>query len=251
MSDAPKPPHAAPGKPVRTPLPRRFYEQATVGERDGAYALLLDGRGARTPARKPLAVPSRPVAEALAAEWEAQGEYIDPATMPLTRIVNSALDGVASQMDAVRDEIVRYAGSDLICYRADSPSALVERQDAAWSPLVAFARETLGARLVLAEGIVHVEQDRTVFDAISLAIADYDSVALAALHTIMTLTGSAIIALAVARGRLSAEEAWAAAHVDEDFQMEQWGRDEMALQRRAHRWREMQAAALIVGAGRA
>jgi chaperone required for assembly of F1-ATPase len=248
MSDAPKPSGALPGKPVRTPLPRRFYKEATVAERDGAYALLLDGRGARTPARKPLAVASRVVAEALAAEWEAQGEHIDPATMPITRIVNSAIDGVADQMEAVREEIVRYAGSDLICYRADGPSALVDRQDAAWSPLVAFARESLGARLVLAEGVMHVDQDRSVLDAVSLAIADYDLVSLAALHTVMTLTGSTIIALAVARGQVSVEEAWAAAHVDEDFQMEQWGTDEAALQRRAHRWREMQAAARILGA---
>jgi chaperone required for assembly of F1-ATPase len=250
MSDSPKPPAASPGKPVRAPLPRRFYEHATVGEGEGGYALLLDGRGARTPARKPLAVSSRPVAEALAAEWEAQGEHIDPATMPLTRIVNSALDGVATQMEAVREEIVRYAGSDLICYRADGPATLAERQEAAWSPLIAFARETLGARLALAEGVMHVEQDSSVLDAIALAIADYDAVSLAALHTIMTLTGSSVIALAVARGLLSAEEAWAAAHVDEDFQMEQWGRDELALQRRAHRWREMQAAAAILGAAR-
>jgi chaperone required for assembly of F1-ATPase len=251
MSETPKPSDTSPGKPARAALPRRFYKGATVGERDGAYALLLDGRGARTPARKPLAVSSKAVAEALAAEWAAQGEHIDPAAMPLTRIVNSALDGVAGQMEAVRNEIVRYAGSDLICYRADGPSTLVERQDAAWSPLVAFARETLGARMILAEGVMHVEQDRSVLDAIALAVAEYDAVSLAALHTVMTLTGSAIIALAVARGRLSAEEAWAAAHVDEDFQMEQWGRDEMALERRAHRWREMQAAALILEASRA
>jgi chaperone required for assembly of F1-ATPase len=240
-----------PKQPDRPLPPRRFYKEATVGEREEGYALLLDGRTAKTPAGKLLAVSSRPVAEAIAAEWDAQGERLDPAAMPITRIVNSALDGVASQMEAVRDEIVRYAGSDLICYRAESPSALVERQEATWSPLVAFARETLGARLAMAEGITHVAQDRSVLDAISLAVADYDPVSLAALHTVMTLTGSAIIALAVARGQLTAEEAWAAAHVDEDFQMEQWGRDEMALRRRTHRWREMQAAARILAATRA
>lgn len=240
-----------PKQPDRPLPPRRFYRQATVGEREGAYALLLDGRTAKTPAGQLLAVPSRRVAEALAAEWAAQGERLDPLAMPLTRIVNSAIDGVATQMEAVREEIVRYAGSDLICYRADNPATLAERQEAVWSPLVAFARETLGARLTLAEGVMHVEQDRSVLDAISLAIADYDAVELAALHTVMTLTGSPIIALAVARGRLTAEEAWAAAHVDEDFQMEQWGRDEMALERRAFRWREMQAAALILASARA
>lgn len=250
MSDAPKEPAASPGKAVRAPLPRRFYKEATAAERDGAYALLLDGRGAKTPARNPLAVSSKAVADALAAEWDAQGEHIDPATMPVTRIVNSAIDGVATQMGAVRDEIVRYAGSDLICYRAGEPASLVERQEAAWSWLVGFAREEIGARLVLAEGVMHVEQDRSVLDAVALAIADYDAVRLAALHTVMTLTGSAILAIAVARGRLSAEEAWGAAHVDEDWQMEQWGRDEMALQRRANRWREMQAAAVILEAVR-
>jgi chaperone required for assembly of F1-ATPase len=250
MSETPNQPPASPGKPVPTPLPRRFYKEAGIGERDGAYALLLDGRGAKTPARKPLAVPSRPVAEALAAEWEAQAEHIDPATMPLTRIVNSALDGVADQMDAVREEIVRYAGSDLICYRAGEPASLVERQETAWAPLVAFARDELGARLMLAEGVVHVAQDKAALDAIGRAILDYDPVRLAALHTVMTLTGSTVLALAVARGRLSAEEAWATAHVDEDWQMEQWGTEEMALKRRAYRWREMQAAALILEATR-
>ena len=141
--------------------------------------------------------PSARIAEALAAEWEAQGERIDPATMPLTRIVNAAIDRVAGEMAAVRADIVKYAGSDLICYRAEGPQSLIEAQDAAWAPLIAWAREALGARFVLAGGVVHVAQDAASLAAIDAALAPLDALRLAALHTATTLTGSAVIALAL------------------------------------------------------
>ena len=168
--------------------------------------------------------------------------------MPLTRIVNAAIDRVAEEMPAVRASIVSHAGSDLICYRADGPEGLVKAQEAAWGPLVAFAREALGARLILAEGIVHARQTEAALAAVARALAAYDPLALAAIHTVTTLTGSGVIALAVARGRLTPEAAWAAAHVDEDWQMSLWGRDEMALAHRAARFKEMAAAALILRA---
>lgn len=225
---------------------RRFYKEASIGPHEAGFALLLDGRAAKTPAGNPLAVGSRRLAEALAAEWAAQGERLDPATMPLTRIVNSAIDGVSREMDAVRADIVRHAGSDLVCYRAEGPEGLVARQEAAWAPLLAIAREALGARFVLAEGVMHVEQRPETVAAVARALQLYDAISLAAIHVVTTLTGSALIALALARHRISADEAWAAAHVDEDWQMRQWGEDEQALARRAARRRDFDAAAFIL-----
>ena len=230
-------------------LPRRFYKTATVAERDGAFAILLDGRPAKTPARHPLALPTRAAAEALAGEWNAQGELIDPALMPLTRIVNSALDGVGGQIDAVVAEIAKYGGSDLVCYRAADPEALVRAQAAAWDPLLVFAREGLGARLICAEGVIFVEQPAPALAALRDAVAAVarsgagSPIALAALHVMTTLTGSLVIALAVVHGEIAVADAWRAAHVDEDFQMQVWGADEEALRRRERRWVDMEAAA--------
>ena len=179
-----------------------------------------------------------------AEEWARQGETLDPSDMPITRLLNSAIDGTARTMDETWAEIVRYAGSDLLCYRAESPETLTERQRAAFDPVLDWAAQTLGARFLLAAGIVHVEQPVEVLAAFRAAVAPIDDpVALAALSVMTTLTGSAVLALAVARGRLSAERAWRIAHVDEDFQIERWGEDDEAAARRAARWREMEAAA--------
>jgi chaperone required for assembly of F1-ATPase len=232
-------------------LPRRFYKEAQVEERDGAFVLLLDGRPAKTPAKNPLAVPTRAAGEALAAEWARQAEIIDPADMPLTRIVNSAIDGVARDTGATAAEIVKYAGSDLVCYRAGAPEALVAAQSAAWDPYLVFARDKLGARFVCAEGVMFIEQPETARDAIRqevdrlLTSGPAAPFRAATLHVMTTLTGSALIALRLAHGEIEAPAAWAAAHVDEDFQMELWGPDAEALERKARRWREMEAAALL------
>ena len=231
---------------MRPELPKRFYKEVEVAEEDGRFGIRLDGRPVLTPARKPLEVPSRALAEALAAEWAAQTDVIDPFDMPLTRIVNSALDGVARDADAVRAEIVKYAGSDLVCYRADGPTRLVERQIEAWDPILAWARDDLGARFMLAEGMVFVTQPESALKAVTRALAPVDVLRLAAVSTAMTLTGSALIALALLRGRLSLQEAWAAAHVDEDWNNELWGEDDEAMERRAQRFREMEAAARVI-----
>jgi chaperone required for assembly of F1-ATPase len=249
MSDKrPQNPMEAAQRMARRELPRRFYKEASIAPHGNAFAVTLDGRVAKTPAGKPLLVPEEKLAAALAAEWQGQGEYIGPATMPLTRIVNAAIDRVAGEMDAVRADIVKHAGSDLLLYRAEGPPSLVEAQEKEWSPLVDWARHALGARFILAEGVVHVTQAPAGLAAIAGAVQPYDPLALAALHTITTLTGSAIIALAIGHGRLTGAEAWKAAHVDEDFQMSQWGKDELALERRDTRWKEMQAASLILAA---
>ncbi len=232
-------------------LPRRFYKAATAELQDGAFVLLLDGRVAKTPARNKLALPTLAAAEAVAAEWAAQAEAIDPAAMPLTRIANSAIDGVASAIDATADEIVKFAGSDLVCYRAGEPEALARAQAAAWDPILDFARERLGARFICAEGVVFVAQPEPALRALREAVARvaHDGpaapFALAALNVMTTLTGSALIAFAVAHGARAPAEAWAAAHVDEDFQMRIWGADDEALRRRERRWLEMEAAATL------
>src|SRR6478609_21762 len=183
--------------------------------------------------------------QALAAEWEAQRDMIDPAMMPLTRLANTIIDGVAAAPAAVTAEVERYLACDLVFYRAPGPAGLVARQDAAWDPVLAWARDALGARFVLAQGIVFVAQPPQALAAAGAAIprAPWP---LGALHSITTLTGSALIALALAAGAVSVDAAWAAAHVDEDWNMDFWGRDELALERRTSRFAEMQAAATVL-----
>jgi len=238
-------PVAAARRAMRPPLRRRFYKTARAAEAEGGYAVLLDDAPVRTPGRRSLTLPSRPLAEAVAAEWQAQAEHIDPMRMPLTRLVNAIIDGVAQAAGPVKAEIEKYLGSDLIFYRADSPPGLVQRQAQHWDPLVAWARDELGARFVLAEGVVPVTQPEHARAAAAAAIPD-DPWRLGAVHVITTLTGSAVIALAVAHAHLTADQAWAAAHVDEDWNMEQWGRDALALERRSFRFAEVQAAVTVL-----
>ncbi|HET7715367.1 MAG TPA: ATP12 family protein [Bauldia sp.] len=250
MSNDGKNPMSKAQQLARPVLPRRFYQQASVGPHEGGYAVLLDGRVAKTPARKPLVVSRRDVAEALAAEWEAQSGEIHPATMPLTRLVNSAIDRVTGEMAAVRDDIVKHAASDMLFYRAEGPQSLIDIENRLWTPILTASERALGIRFVLSEGIVHVSQDPAVLAAVARAVEPFDALSLAALHSVTTLTGSALIALAVARGDLTVAEAWEAAHADEDWQMSHWGRDDMALSERADRWREMEAAAFVLGVAR-
>ncbi|RVG19748.1 ATPase [Sinorhizobium meliloti] len=235
---------------MQKPLPKRFYKQASAAPADdGGYAVLLDGRSVRTPAKRAFTVPTEKLAGLLAAEWDAQTEVIDPSAMPLTRIVNTAIDGVALDDRAVFDDILRFVGSDLLCYRADSPKELVARQNEHWNPIIDWAARTLGARFILVEGVIHQEQPAEAVSAFAEGLRGFATpLGLACLHTVTSLTGSALLALALAMGRLSAEQAWAAAHVDEDWQIEQWGTDEEAFRRRENRWREMLAAAVVLDA---
>ncbi|MCC6889794.1 MAG: ATPase [Hyphomicrobiales bacterium] len=238
-------PSEAARRSMRPKLSRRFYQAVTVEPQAGGHAVLLDGRAVRTPARRVLAAPTAALAQAIAAEWRAQREVIDPATMPLTRLANSIIDGVAEAPAPVRAEVERFLASDLICYRAGGPAGLVARQSQHWDPLLAWMRDALGARFVLAEGVMFAAQPAQALAAAARAIPD-DPWRLGAVHAVTTLTGSALIALALAQGRLSTEQAWVAAHVDEDWNMAQWGEDALALERRAAREAEMQAAALVM-----
>jgi len=228
------------------PVPRRrFYVAARVHQVDGGHGVTLDDKPVRTPASRVLAAPALALAQAIAAEWQAQRDVIDPAKMPLTRLANAIIDGVAGTPGPVAAEIEKYLASDLLIYRAGDPRQLRERQSAHWDPVLTWARETLGAHFKLGEGVVHVAQSEAAVKAAAAAIPT-DPWRLGAVHVITTLTGSALIALGVARGALSAEAAWQAAHVDEDWNMEKWGSDEMALQRRAFRLAEFQAAVLVL-----
>ena len=234
---------------MRPPVLRRFYKSAQASEAEGGFALLLDGRPTRTPAKARLIVPTRALAEAMAQEWAAQVETIAPATMPLTRLANSALDGVARTMAATVAEIAGFAGADLVCYRALEPEALAARQAAAFDPVLAFAQAALGARFRLAGGILHVSQPEASLEAVRASVETYgDPFALTALHGLTSLSGSVLMALAVARDAMTVEAAWAAAHVDDDFQIEKWGADEEAMARRAARAREFAAAAFTLDA---
>ena len=227
-------------------LPKRFYTKAASAARDGAFVVVLDGRPALTPGRARLTLPTQAAAEAVAAEWAAQSEIITPLTMPLTRIVASAFDGVASRVEAVRADIVQYAGSDLLCYRAAEPVSLVSAERAAWDPMLAWARTEHGIDLALAQGVAFVAQSREALAAVARVVDAVPApLPLACLHVMTTLTGSALLALAVAHGRLGVAEAWAAAHVEEDFQIAAWGIDGQAMARRKERETDMRAAARL------
>jgi chaperone required for assembly of F1-ATPase len=231
-----------PGKTTAA-LPKRFYQRVDVANRDGGFALLLDEKPVRTPGKKPLLLPSHALAEAVAEEWRAQKERIDPATMPLTKLANSAIDGVKGREDEVIGDILNYAGSDLLCYRAEGPRGLVGAQRAHWDPVLAWAKSALGAPFVLAEGIVHVAQPQASLDRLREALKGHGPFGLAALHVMTGLTGSALLAFAVALGRMTPGEAWEAAHVDEDWQIAQWGEHAEAASRRGARRRDFDAAA--------
>ncbi len=245
-------PVAAARKHTRPELPKRFYETAEIqspgGEGEQHFHLRLDGHPALSPGRNALVVSGRALAEALWAEWRAQGERIDAAIMPVTRLVNTALDGVKGGEAAVRADILAYAGSDLVCYRVSEPQGLAERQGALWDPVLAWAENLLSVRFKLAEGVVHVAQPREVLRAMKSKLSAYtDPFSLTGLSMATSLTGSALLALAVAEGFLGPDDAWRAAHVDEDWNIAQWGEDGDATLRRANRRRDFFAAMIALG----
>ena len=209
-----------PGDPIeatrrslRTALPHRFYATATTAAAVGGYAVRLDDKPVRTPARRVLAAPTLALAEAIAAEWQAQQKVIDPAKMPQTRLANAIIDGIADAPQPVAVEIAKYLASDLLFYRAGSPPGLVERQARHWDPVLDWARQALGADFKLGEGVVYVAQPEGALAAAHAAIPK-EPWQLGAVHSITTLTGSALIALAMAHGTLAADAAWQAAHVE-------------------------------------
>lgn len=210
--------------------PRRFWTLASVVPVEGGFAVHLDSRPVRTPMKAPLVVPTQGLAEAIAAEWQAQDKTVDPETMPFTRAANSAIDKVAAQFDAVSDMLADYGGSDLICYRAEGPTDLVARQAAAWDPLLDWSREAFGAPLVATTGVMHVAQSPESLATLRAAVRGLTPFQLAAFHDLVAITGSLVLALAVARGRIGVEEAWTLSRIDEDWQIALWGEDEEAAE---------------------
>lgn len=210
---------------------KRFFKTASVGDAAGGYTVLLDGKPMRTPAKAPFVVRSKKLAEAIATEWQAQGETIKPAALPLTRLAGTAIDLVAQRREPIVAEIAKYAATDLVCYRAEAPSELAVRQHRAWQPHLDWAG-TRYAPLTVTAGIAPVTQAPEALTAYRDAVAAYDDMTLAALHLATTTLGSLVLALALIEGRIAADEAFAAAELDQSFQIERWGEDAAAM---AHR----------------
>jgi chaperone required for assembly of F1-ATPase len=243
FKNQPLDPIEAARKSVRVNLRKRFYKQAGVVDN----AVTLDGKPVMTPKRRALKAPNAAIAQAMAEEWDAQRDTIDPGAMPMTRLANAIIDGVADAPDAVRDEVVKYLGNDLVFYRADQPEGLIAQQAQHWDPLIAFARDSYGARFMLAQGIVHQAQPPEAIAAAAVSVPN-EPWKLGALAAITTITGSALIALALAANAIDAAAAWNAAHVDEDWNAAKWGEDPEVKARRAARRAEFDAAVLILRA---
>lgn len=226
---------------------KRFYKDVTVTEDLG---IALDGRPVKTPMKAPLRLPTRALADAVAAEWAEQGAEIKPATMTLTKLANTAIDRVGEHRAAITQEVLDYANSDLVCYRTDRPPQLVAYQATAWDPIVDWARTALDAPFEVTDGILHRPQPEAALAAFAAAVQPLSDFELAAFHSIMTLTGSALIAMMLARQATTPDAAWNAAHVDEDYQVEHWGEDAEAQARRAARHAEFMACCRFMGLAR-
>ncbi len=207
---------------------RRFWKETMVAQRDGGFAILLDGRPVRTPAKRPLLLPTPALADSIAAEWDAQAATVDPLTMPVTRAANAALD----KMEVARDDtiagIAAYGASDLLCHRAETPEMLVRRQRQAWDPLLDWAADTFGARLHPVAGVMPANQPQAALDRLTAEVGGFSNFGLTALAELVSISGSLVIGLAVAHRRLTPDTAWALSRIDEDWQQENWGADDEA-----------------------
>jgi chaperone required for assembly of F1-ATPase len=234
---------------AQRPLPKRFYKTAAAARSAAGFEVHLDGKPARTPARNLLSLPTLAAAELIAAEFEAMHDVIDPSRMPATRIANSAIDGVAQRMQEVRDELVAYASSDLVCFRSGAPVELVERQSKAWDPVIAWAKTNLKARFVLTEGVMHVAQDPTAIQSVNERVLQVtDPFALASLNVLTTISGSALIAVMAMDQEITIEDAWSAATVDERWNAETWGEDAEAAEQLLRRKADFVAAYALMQA---
>jgi len=242
-------PQEAVRQSTRGPQRKRFYKTVGFSETPNGFAITLDDKTVRTPSRHPLVVPTSAIAEVMVAEWDAQQDVIDPTSMPVTRLANSVVDAIRdeAQTQAVADDIAKYFSTDLLFYRASYPEALIAREAAAWDPVLFWAADDLGAHFILAEGIVHVSQPEQAVASARAALPS-DPWAIAALHLVTTITGSALLALALLHGHLNADQVWTAAFVDEDWNIEKWGLDEEVAARRAARQVDFKAAVLVLKA---
>lgn len=221
---------------------RRFYERVSVAPIADGFAVLLDAKPVLSPGKRALILPDEPLARSIADEWAGQGERVQPASMPLTRLANTALDTVAERREAVIADVAKYAATDMVCYRVEQPAVLRRRQAAAWDPLVLWAGQTHGAEFVVTSGLLPAAQPDAALQAIGRAVEGFDAFGLAALHAATAALGSVVIALAMAASRISAEQAWHACLIEETYQAEHWGEDADARTRRANLQRDLTAA---------
>jgi chaperone required for assembly of F1-ATPase len=228
---------------------KRFYKNVSVSETPEGFRFLLDGKPVQTPARRALVLPSRALAEAMAEEWRAQGEEMQPLAMPLTRMVNTVVDGVRASRRATIAAILRFGENDLLSYRAEAPAELARRQRQ-WDAHLAWAEKRLGARLQVTSGISPVEQPAEALAALEKAVAAQDDYALAALHVLASITGSLVLGLAVLEGELTPSQAFALSRLDETYQAEAWGKDKEAEERAARLAAEMDLAAKLIALSR-
>lgn len=234
---------------MKVPLAKRFYENVETVKVPEGFAIQLDGKLVRTPGKALLSLPTEEAAKLVAGEFANQGEKIDPMSMPVTRLVNTAVDGVANDTQAVLEDILRFASSDLLYYRAASPERLAARQAEIWDPVIDWLRGRLGVHFLLAEGVMHVEQPRESIAAIGFHLRQRgEPLRLAALHVMTSIAGSALLALAVEAKELEPEAAWTAAHIDEDWNIEHWGEDSEAVARRNARKRDFMGAVNLLRA---
>ncbi|ENN93737.1 ATP12 family chaperone protein [Bartonella bovis] len=231
------------------PLPKRFYKEVSIAHEEGGFSILLDGTPVKTPARRCLFMPTEALAALVAQEFTVQEESIDPGRMPITRLVNTVVDGIADNMQVIFEDLLRFVACDMIFYRAQTPKELVEQQHEQWDFLLDWAEEKLGARFNIAKGLMHIEQPWEAIQAVSNYLRKIESpYVLAALHVMTTLTGSALIAFAVVEKKINLDNAWDIAHLDENWTKKQWGVDEEAIIRQAYRKAEFNAAAAIITA---
>jgi chaperone required for assembly of F1-ATPase len=240
-------PMEAARKSARAVQRRRFYTKAGVGEAEGGHTVTLDGKPIKTPSGRIVILPVHALAEAIAVEWGAQGEFIDPLTMPLTRFANSVVQGVADNAKAVADDVAKYFASDLLFYRAGHPEELVAREATHWDPILFWAAETLSAHFILAQGVMHVRQPESAVAAARAALPA-NPWEIAAMHVMTSLTGSALLALALFHKVIDQNQAWAAAHVDEDWNAEKWGVDDEVAARKAAKLIDFNAAVSVLKA---
>lgn len=224
---------------------KRFWTEVSV---DADRVIALDGRPVRTPGRTPLALPTQALAEAVADEWRGVGETLDPRAMPLTGLANAAIDRIAPNRESFAAGLARYGEGDLLYYRADTPEPLVERQQAAWDPVLDWARGRYDVHFEPVAGVLHHPQPAATVARLGEAIAAFDAFRLAALSPLVTITGSLVLALALVEGAIDGDAAWTAAHVDEDWQAEQWGRDPLAADALETRRRDFDAALRFLSA---
>ncbi len=207
---------------------KRFWKQAEASPCDGGFTVTLDGRAVKTPAKRLLVLPTLQMAEVIAAEWDAQQGRVKPETMPATRAANSAIDNVAIQFAEVAGDLARYGETDLLCYRATAPQELIDLQADAWDPLLAWSAAALRAPLIATAGVMHIRQPETSLAKLTAQVHAFTPFQLAAVHDLIAISGSLVLALAVTRGRLSLDEAWRLSRIDETWQNDLWGVDEDA-----------------------